>query len=406
MKKVITLFTTILLVTGLFAQAPEKMSYQAVIRDAGDMLVNNSNIGMQISILQGSADGTEVYKERHFPTTDANGLVTLEVGTGTIISGDFTTIDWSDGPYFIKTETDLNGGANYTITGTSQLLSVPYAYYAESTGETSPWISNGDDIYFDGDNIGIGTSNPQMSIDVRGAGTDDDANLRLANSDLSHFLLLFAGRENDPNPFIWWKNGDPFRFATDEGGWSEKMRIASDGKVGIGTTNPQKTLHVEGEVRIADGTEGENKVLTSDSEGNASWAGATGLEYSNDGNYVVWYDGEYSAQVLDSITMSIPQSGYVILTCTGYGGFFGQNRVLEAGIGTDPTTMLTYTRLGYLDGSGTERYKIPYSVTYVVEVSEGTIDFYAIGEGEEVFSSGTANIQPLSFTGIFIPNKY
>jgi len=87
---------------------------------------------MQVSILQGSAGGTAVYVETHTPATNADGLVTIEIGAGTVVSGDFSAIDWSAGPYFLKTETDPAGGINYTITGTSQLLSVPYALYAKT----------------------------------------------------------------------------------------------------------------------------------------------------------------------------------------------------------------------------------------------------------------------------------
>jgi len=87
---------------------------------------------MQISILQGSASGTAVYVETQTPNTNINGLVSLEIGSGTFVSGAFNTIDWSDGPYFIKTETDPTGGTNYTITGTSQLMSVPYAIHANT----------------------------------------------------------------------------------------------------------------------------------------------------------------------------------------------------------------------------------------------------------------------------------
>jgi len=132
MKKLYTILAGLILTASVFAQAPEKMSYQAVIRDASNNLTTNQAVGMQISILQTTATGTAVYVERQTPTTNANGLVSLEIGTGTVISGDFTTIDWTAGPYFIKTETDLNGGANYTITGTSQLLSVPYALHAKT----------------------------------------------------------------------------------------------------------------------------------------------------------------------------------------------------------------------------------------------------------------------------------
>jgi hypothetical protein len=119
-----------------FGQSPQKMTYQAVIRDASDALVANSAVGMQISILQTSATGTAVYIETHSPTTNINGLASVEIGTGTIVTGNFSTIDWSNGPYFIKTETDPNGGTAYTISGTSQLLSVPYALYAENSGSS------------------------------------------------------------------------------------------------------------------------------------------------------------------------------------------------------------------------------------------------------------------------------
>jgi len=132
-KKLYTLLAAISITITTFAQAPEKMSYQAVVRDSGDALVTNQVVGMQISFLQGSASGTSVYTETQTPTTNINGLVTLEIGTGTT-TDDFTAIDWATGPYFIKTETDPTGGSSYTITGTSQLLSVPYALYAKTAG--------------------------------------------------------------------------------------------------------------------------------------------------------------------------------------------------------------------------------------------------------------------------------
>ncbi len=141
MKRIYTIIVAVLLTATVWAQAPEKMSYQAVIRDASSQLVTSTSVGMQISILQSSATGTAVYVERQFPTTNANGLVTIEIGAGTVVSGDFATIDWANDTYFIKTETDLNGGANYTITGTSQLLSVPYALHAK-TAETANFTEN------------------------------------------------------------------------------------------------------------------------------------------------------------------------------------------------------------------------------------------------------------------------
>jgi len=118
-----------------FAQAPQKVSYQMVVRDASGQLVKESTVGVQMSILQGSAEGSTVYVETHTPTTNVNGLVSIEVGNGTPApQNTFADIDWANGPYFIETKTDPAGGTNYTITGTSQLLSVPYALYAANAG--------------------------------------------------------------------------------------------------------------------------------------------------------------------------------------------------------------------------------------------------------------------------------
>ncbi len=132
MKKLFTLFVIIPLTISVFAQSPQKMSYQAVVRNTGGVLQANQPVGMKISILQGSATGTPVYVETHTTTTNANGLATIEIGGGTIVTGTFAGINWSGGTYFIKTETDPAGGTNYTITGTSQILSVPYALYAKT----------------------------------------------------------------------------------------------------------------------------------------------------------------------------------------------------------------------------------------------------------------------------------
>jgi hypothetical protein len=135
MKKFYLSIAAILLVITAFAQSPQKMSYQAVIRNASNNLVANKPIGMQISILQGSASGVAVYKEVYSPnpTTNANGLVMIELGSGTPVLGSFAAINWANGPYYIKTETDPLGGTSYTISGVSQLLSVPYALYAKNT---------------------------------------------------------------------------------------------------------------------------------------------------------------------------------------------------------------------------------------------------------------------------------
>ncbi len=147
LKTIMVLLACTFSLVTVFAQSPEKMSYQAVIRNSSDQLVTNQSVGMQINILQGSASGTAVYVETHTPVTNVNGLVSIEIGDGTMVSGDFAAIDWTDGPFFIKIETDPAGGTDYTITGTSQLLSVPYALYAKTAETISGTIIETDPVY-------------------------------------------------------------------------------------------------------------------------------------------------------------------------------------------------------------------------------------------------------------------
>jgi len=130
MKKFFALFFILVIATTAFTQLAENISYQAVIRNDGNELVTDKTIRMRVSILKDTETGQAVYVETHAPLTNENGLAVIEIGGGIIVSGTFSSIDWSDGPYFLKTETDPSGGTNYTITGTSQLLSVPYALYA------------------------------------------------------------------------------------------------------------------------------------------------------------------------------------------------------------------------------------------------------------------------------------
>jgi hypothetical protein len=124
MKRLFILLTSVLVSAYIFSQAPQKMSYQAVVRNSSGALIKSSPVGMRISVLQG---GAEVYKELFNPNpiSNENGLVTIEIGNGIPLTGTFASINWMNGPSFIKTEIDPTGGTNYNITGSSQLLSVP-----------------------------------------------------------------------------------------------------------------------------------------------------------------------------------------------------------------------------------------------------------------------------------------
>ncbi|MDQ6529068.1 hypothetical protein [Flavobacterium sp. LHD-85] len=144
MKKITLVLLLLSSFTILFAQAPQKMNYQSVIRKTDGTLLANTLVGIKTSILLGSATGTASYVETQTTTTNANGLATIEIGGGTPVTGTFSGIDWGAGSHFVKTEIDPAGGTNYTISGTSQLLSVPYALYAGSSvnkGKTSIMLS-------------------------------------------------------------------------------------------------------------------------------------------------------------------------------------------------------------------------------------------------------------------------
>jgi hypothetical protein len=138
MRNILTLGFFMAFTLALTAQAPQSFQYQTIIRDAQGEVVADQNISLRMTILQGPlTPGTSVYQETHTETTNAFGLVNLEIGEGTTggTLNDFSAIDWSTGDYHVQVELDLTGtGSSYTVMGTTQLQSVPYALYAETAG--------------------------------------------------------------------------------------------------------------------------------------------------------------------------------------------------------------------------------------------------------------------------------
>jgi hypothetical protein len=211
MKRFCTFLTAILFTLLSFSQAPKKMSYQAVIRNSSDQLVTNQGVGLRVSILQNSIDGSLVYQEIYNPNhkTNNNGLLTIEIGAGVPLTGTFSEIDWAKGPYFIKTEIDPSGGTSYTITGTSQLLSVPYALHSESsaflTGEiTESQISDLKAYLLDitGEEIG-----DLADVDLQGLSSgkilkyDSGEGKWIASDDLNTTYTAGAGLDLTANQF-------------------------------------------------------------------------------------------------------------------------------------------------------------------------------------------------------------
>ena len=149
MKRISLLSIFVLSTLISLAQAPQSFNYQGVARDnAGNTLANQA-VGLKMDLRQTSATGTIVFSESHSATTNQFGLFNLQIGTGNILVGDLNSVDWSQGPYFLEVSLDETGGTNYQSMGVSQLLSVPYALYAETSGNggtqgpTGPTGANG-----------------------------------------------------------------------------------------------------------------------------------------------------------------------------------------------------------------------------------------------------------------------
>ncbi len=279
MKKLSLFFAIILTIITLIAQVPQSFKYQAVVRDNSGAILPNQTVGIRISIHDNTAFGPIVYQEIHTATTNQFGLVSLEIGTSVPTVGTFKGIDWSHNSKFIETEIDITGGTSYLTIGTTELLSVPYALYSESTGDTSTWKKSGTNLYYDKGNVGIGIANPNYELEVADtnpngfpdiglSAKDADGALAVYPSTLAapfeHFadrLSLFSGiftasgidlRADGFSSDIRFYTGGPFEV-------NERMRIQSDGNTGIGITSPETILHCNTDTIFDPGNYGDRR---------------------------------------------------------------------------------------------------------------------------------------------------
>ena len=248
---------------SILAQAPESMNYQAVLRDASNALLTNQEVSMQISILRGASTGTALYTETQTATTNLNGLVILAIGTGST-SGNFATIDWSAGPYFIKTATDPSGGSSYTITGTSQIMSVPFAMHAKTSGNSETNATN-----IANNTIDIATNTSAIATNTAKVGYTDA--LVSANTDVADNTDKVGITSDQANAIT--ANTTKIAAAGELTGTSLNATVVGSSLTSVGTlTGLTVTGTTEtGSVKITGGTPGQGKVLTSDENGLASW---------------------------------------------------------------------------------------------------------------------------------------
>jgi uncharacterized protein (TIGR02145 family) len=176
---------------SLHAQAPESFTYQAVVRNSSGQPLANQQVSLRISILKGGEFGAFVYVETHEGMTNKFGLITKNIGTGNVVSGDFGSINWSDGPYYLKIEIDATGGNSYSDMGTSPLLSVPYAMVAKT-------VENGFSISYN-------------NLQDKPAGIDEDKTddvllmddqLVQGTKSFGNTVILYNGADATNNPII------------------------------------------------------------------------------------------------------------------------------------------------------------------------------------------------------------
>ncbi len=284
------------------SQVPQSFKYQAVVRDRAGQVLPSQDINLQISILQSNTEGPEVYREMHSVTTSELGMVNIEVGKGKSLAGSFAAIDWSAGNYYLRIGMDPAGGTNFELMGFSQLLSVPYALYADKAGSGErtndyDWQILGPDVVtghggsYPAGNVGVGNNAPQTllyvaknmgepTITIRNMGGGGGATYAMVD-DLSGANWKFKA-----TTYGGFKIRDQAYgldvLTMEPNSAANALYINSSGYVGLGTTTPINKLSIEnGDMYMRD----SYPFIYLD---NTSTGGNTGITFRQNGDYRAW----------------------------------------------------------------------------------------------------------------------
>ncbi|MBC7775646.1 MAG: hypothetical protein H7246_09420, partial [Phycisphaerae bacterium] len=279
-------------------QAPGRFNYQAAVRNSsGDPLINQL-VSLQISITDGSPNGASQYVERHTLSTNAFGLINLQIGAGQFQSGDFNAISWGQTPKWLKIDIDPNGGNNFSPLGATELLSVPYALYAQQSADNSP-TNELQTLSLNGTQLSLSNGGGTVNLPVGGGWTESSA---LSTTDQTKKVGIGVISPNqklqvhdEGQSFTWLQLSHGGSGGTNGDGAfigeivsDLKIENCETGDITLGTCITPNQLVVKnngnveiaGQLKIAGGSPGEGKVLTSDATGLASWQNAVGSTYT------------------------------------------------------------------------------------------------------------------------------
>jgi len=273
MKKITLIITAISLCIAAqtVGQAPQAFKYQTIARNNLGNIIANKLVSFRMSILLGSITGPVSYSEKDTATTNQFGLANLVMGGGTVLSGNMDTVNWGNSTYYLKIEFDPTGGNSFTLMGTSQMLSVPYALYSQSTGDTSMWKKQlFNVIYYSKGDVGIGplgvvslnALNTPLTVQAPGISpytTNYGLNIYAGSNTAGYGTRLTFSFGSSPSHLVGASIGSQVEasagknliFYTTNGNLTpgnelERMRITGSGYVGIGSNAPTSPLQVAG----------------------------------------------------------------------------------------------------------------------------------------------------------------
>ena len=391
---------SVLLGITTMAQSPSKFNYQAVARDASGVVVSSGTVGVKVSILTGSATGTEVYSETHSAATNVYGMMNFQIGAGSGAAGDISTITWGSDAHFIKVEMDPAGGSSYTVSNTSELISVPYAEYAnsalhvddadaDSTNEVQMMMMSGDTLM-----LTIGGGSIDLSGYDQSAGvTSNDSAITANAAEAAAALAAHVTADMDvdsTNELItnMTLGGDTMLQITEDGvthevdltalandnDWvrsGDTLYNTADSLIGIGTKDP----FIDHKMTLQPGNALGGLMITRYESSAAAKAGVSNSDYNGTGLRIGFentlYDGTSGAKGLSNTIYYMNGTEYGIENSLFYGtgATYGiRNYIYKvAASGTNYASYnyvkaraLSYGSYNYVENSSTDNYGRSY----------------------------------------------